>query len=235
MAPGVPLPLLAFLLVACGGEDAPSTPLDTAPADVDPDTDSDTDTGSEGVAPGLYTLINHEAADEDLTCASTILVLPVAGEEQDWALARLTPPGYPFRVEGVVASFLEDASPPGGTGGACLGGTTHVVRLYASTDPNPSPSPTWAVEATETTLEVQDGVWALEVTPPTPLVLQSGEHLFVAIQQAGTFPNVGCMAACGGSTSTGRNFWAEGASAPHTWSEVSSVDFLVAVPGEVTE
>ena len=153
-------------------------------------------------------------------CASPSYIYPSEGEEAHWAATRLTPAAYPIDVDTVSYTM------PAVTAGAltCVPSLAHEVWLFTHSGEAPPATPVPLA-----TLEVPPGgdptsnrEVLLEVKPP--VTLSGGDHLFVAIQFAGAWPDVSCLAVCqdAGAEAT-RNYWSNAESPAFPWATLSSL------------
>jgi hypothetical protein len=60
---------------------------------------------------------------------------------------------------------------------------------------------------------------------PTAVTIQNGEQLFVAVQFAGTFPNITCLVGRVNPPAVAdRNYWSNAGAAPYQWVTGESVN-----------
>jgi hypothetical protein len=147
------------------------------------------------------------------------VVVPSPGNEGHLTAARLTPPSYPFTVTEVVYELSNGAV----RNGNCDAALAHRVEVYVDTAVQPSNTPTLVAQldmmATAPTMEPS----RLVVAPlPMPLVLTAGQHLFVAVEMAGTAENHICVWMCEGTGADDRNYWSNATMAPYDWVTLAS-------------
>lgn len=151
-------------LVACGGGQPTDDSEETEVVD-------DTAETELPVEPGPYVLLNHEDP-----CDDGSVIIPASGEEEHWALAVLTPPAYPFRVDSVIASFVDTTQ--GGT--QCVGNLQHTVSLWVASSHTPAASPVPLYSDVSDAIDAGNDVWAVGLTlPDDALRLQEGDNLLV--------------------------------------------------------
>lgn len=124
-------------------------------------------------------------------CDSTAIVPTDPGDEKALATTRLTPPSYPFTITDI--QYVLGTSAP-----ECHTGLAHGVDLFVGTAviPPPSPMVLHHFDNAAVANTAADRIVTLQVNPP--VTLQSGEHLFIAVKFAGTFPSdLLCLGACG--------------------------------------
>lgn len=149
--------------------------------------------------------------NNDADCLEWMAVTPAENEAGHLYAVRLTPPSYPFEVTEVQYELFGTEE--------CDSTTAHRVEVFVDTATTPPASPTITqldIPATGTTEPVR--VVTAQLT--SPITLQTGEHLFVAVELV----NIGgsCMAACGGATIADRDWWSNAAAAPYSWATLAS-------------
>ena len=152
------------------------------------------------VPPNEETLSNTAGACPDAWIA------PLAGEESDLAVARLTPASYPFEVTHVRYALDNSGLKEGRI--TCSAAYAHEVEIFVDGATRPPEHPQilqrWHVAGVTASQPLVVRSLALEA----PVVLEKGQHLFVAVRAAGKYPSTLCMAACGGpSVPKDRNYW----------------------------
>jgi hypothetical protein len=105
----------------------------------------------------------------------------------------------------------------------CLAGLVHVVQVFKSTTTTPPATPN-ALD--ELSIDLADtlpiGVTIVEQTLASPVLLDAGEHFFIAIQMVGdgAANTTLCVETCDmlDPMATGaRNFWSDATSPPYPW------------------
>ena len=162
------------------------------------------------VPPGPATFGNVVAP-----CAAPDVVQPVMPEELGhYAAARLTPPTTPFVVER-ISYALRDV--PEFECDAALG---HDVLLFVGgTAPDASPSS----EVQHIDVPPAPGLTErpLDLALPTPVRLEAGQSLYVAVQLNGDTTSAMCLASCGdGPAIEGVDFWSNATTAPFAWADL---------------
>jgi len=155
------------------------------------------------------------------SCGSSLLV-PDPGEEGHLAAARLTPAVYPFQV--LYVRYLIGDGEAGSVD--CDSTLAHQLTLYVSSDAAPPESPNPVYSTTIPTADPSEighegRVVKHDLTPP--LILNEGEHLFVAIELAGVHPDVMCLPVNDEDPYEGdRNYWSTAVAAPYGWVQLDS-------------
>lgn len=180
-----------------------------------------TGTGAQGGAsPGpcsFFPLTNHP--DE---CQLTY-ISPLAGEETHWVAERLTPSTYPFTVTAIRYAL----------GGQelmnyCDTSLAHQVELFVGPDDSPAMTPVTAEHFDIPTSMPEFGIKLIDLDLMNPLTLQSGEHLFVMIQNAGVSQEAStCFIGCTGPTFVpNRSYWSNSGTPPFPWATLESFGLL---------
>ncbi|MBK7859913.1 MAG: hypothetical protein IPJ65_15070 [Archangiaceae bacterium] len=137
-----------------------------------------------------------------------------AGESGHWDATRLTPPGYPFTVVGVDWLLVANAS--------CNTSITHSVKVFKGTSATPDATPT-NVQMTSITPFGSGATIPVHFTLPTPVVLNAGEHLFVAVEMKIVGQQENCLALCVGQPGQAdRNWWSNAVGTPYAWTTLAS-------------
>jgi hypothetical protein len=215
--------LLLFVssLLACSSQASPP-PASTGDASTSKDAGIDVRPDADAPAVekmlGLYE--NYGA------CTDYRMTHPLAGEENDWAAIQLSPPdrSKPFVVTELVYWLVSGATPGGGT---CHPELAHRVKVFTTKGaPAASPASPIVVDVPAVT---SPGIRReVSVVLPTPLVVPAGEDVLIAVQMAGAWPNVSCLASCTNTVDVARNFWGTGDTPPHDWKPLSSFGLDVA-------
>ncbi|MFH1130575.1 MAG: hypothetical protein V1754_04525 [Pseudomonadota bacterium] len=144
------------------------------------------------------------------------VLAPDPSEIGHLAAVRLTPFYYPFTVASVSYSL-------NGSSGTCNTGVAHRVEVFVDTTVTPNANPTIAE-----TINVPAGTSAplsREVKLPltTPIKLQKGEHIFIAVEMAGDITGLNiCLVACASAGPVDRNYWSNATQAPYAWATMAS-------------
>lgn len=217
---------MVFFLSGCPGTEGddddvtPGDDDDTIPGDDDdttPGDDDDTTAGDDDDDD------SSEPVDNLLTnfpdpCKSWTAVMPLQGEEGQLAAARLTPPYWPFDVDKVVYQLLHGEQ----DGVQCNAAQSHRVELFMAdtADPPAEPADVTVVVTEEDEVEGTERLVVMDFDPP--LSIEQDEHLFVAVELTGTYPDVGCLSMCtDGTTFDDRNWWSNATEAPYSWAQLS--------------
>jgi|SRR5579862_1048596 len=137
----------------------------------------------------------------------------------DPAIARITPPTYPFVVEAIAYQLR---------GGKTWCGTNiaHAVTVYAAPGGG-SPPATPPVDAQRITVAATaSSIDALVVTEPltAPITLTTGQDLFIALEMdanADKSQSV-CIDSCPITADDQRSFWSEQTSPPFTYATLTA-------------
>lgn len=224
----VVLGLLVPNVVGCPADDDSPAQADTGDValdtvDVAAETDDDAG-GCDGCD------LTEEDADTDVIRVSNaqiggeiMLLTPDEGEEGFLCAARLTPPQYPFIVEQIeypIGHSTGDDEP------RCNASFEHHVFVLSSAELAP---PVDLDEAADYVVagvaedDIPEGGRYVVVPLDEPITVNDGEHLFVAVQLAGTFPEMTCTSVDVSSTHHGnRNYWSNSAESPFTWVQLDS-------------
>ena len=147
-------------------------------------------------------LLRARALDEDCPAENADLVGFLDGQDaQTFVAARVTIPSYPFTVHSVryVQAYNEEFD--------CLdllGGEARVFKGTSTTPPdNPNIARTFIVSPQSATSDRE-----LRLVLSTPLIVETGEQLFVSVQLIGDGASTTCVAGCSGvaDTVTERSF-----------------------------
>jgi hypothetical protein len=151
------------------------------------------------------------------------MLSPYPGENLQWAAARLTPASYPVEVAKIVVDLNHGAT--NGAGAQCDASLSTKAMVFKGTEVTPTASPASAqeVEVSIATPTSGDASYTFDLT--SPVTLQTGEHLFVALQVREGGGKSTCIAGCA-YTSGGedRNYWAVETTAPFAWTKLSAWD-----------
>ncbi len=201
--------LRADVMVAdVGGDVISMVDLPLPDANVDGPTPADlslTDlSGTDGPPLVLLTNENPCAADRGFSSLTT-------GDPGDMKVVRLTPSSFPFTVTHVRYAI------EGSLAIECDNTLAHRVEVFATSGHAPESSPTIAetIVVPAVTSAPSERIMVLPLV--TPLELQGGEHLYVAVEQAGNATHSMCMYTCLENPTADRNYWSESAAAPYTW------------------
>ncbi len=156
-------------------------------------------------------------------CVVGAIVAPVLPDEAGHVAAgKLSPQRYPFAV-GTIGYKLSVTS-------SCTATIDHRVDVYVTSSDSIEEEPTVVATFTvpASAEDSNNPFFVNELVLDSPIVLQSGEHLVVAVEQAAdTTSRSTCLAACLGGTS-GVNFWSNATQAPFAWTDlVDDHDFNV--------
>lgn len=159
-------------------------------------------------------------------CGTSMLV-PDPGEESHWCASRLTPPRYPFEVQRVRYIVGHGDSTGVVTCDATL---SHQLQVFVVNTNTLPAEPTGVQNVTIPVGNENDFVddkRYVEHTLDTPILLQQGEHLVMAVQFAGVHPNVMCMPSNDIDAYEGdRNYWSNAAATPFSWVQLDSFGLM---------
>jgi hypothetical protein len=166
----------------------------------------------------------YNAAHPDPGCADIDGALSQDVNEQPfWAVARLSPTSYPFTV--VLVGYKLWSKNNNSSIKTCDAHIAHKLAVWVSDKTKPEDTPTMAFtkDVPEWTSSSTMTMRTVEISLDTPIQLQSGEHLYVAVQvrrdpddNALTM----CLQACVGEKLVERSFISSDAAAPYTWSDL---------------
>ncbi len=225
------LSLSLLVLAACGDKDdsAPETQdTQSGETDTDADADADTDTDADADADAdADTDTEPGTLSNNPHCPCSGWLFPNAGEEGQLAAARLVPDSHPFTVTD-IAYPLAGGSDHGSVD--CVNGRAHRVEVFVGSDtfPEASPSQVQVIDVPETANSDADR--RVELTLDSPVTLNEGESLFVAVELVGSHPRVSCMLTCLEVPELAdRNYWSNATEAPYSWAQLSSYG----IPGNI--
>jgi len=204
-APGMKHSLLLLTFVACGS---------SSPADL-PDAAVATPDAAGTVAIG----VGSPACQGHMAPAQPADISPnLPSEIGDPALARITPPSYPFTVTSVSYKLT-------GMEATCGTNIDHAVTVYAAPGaqmPPATPTDAQRIPVAASAADQRELVVTKDL--PTPITLTTGQDLYVAVEmdanQAQTVAV--CLDGCSIGADDHRQFWSEQTQAPYTWSTLYS-------------
>ncbi len=147
---------------------------------------------------------------------------PVAGEEDHFIAGRLTPPSAPYQVTEIGFGLQHDTF-----GGLCDSTIDVEVIVFVSSSATPPATPT--VLETITVPGALPPSWTanrfIHLTLSTPVTLQAGEELFIAMRNGGAYPSaVTCPLMCNDADNfvEDRNWWSNAGTPPYPWATLGS-------------
>jgi hypothetical protein len=217
----------AGLAFGCGtkapsnGPDAPVATTDAGAADAAP---------PQLVTIGLGTPVCEGQGKADPSKGAD--VGPVIPDEiGDPALARITPPSYPFKVTSISYRLTGQQT-------TCGTNIAHAVSVFAAPSADPVPPTPANVQRIAVAAPATDEATMVITQPlPTPIVLTQGQDLFVAVEMDvnPTKTVAICLDGCIIPGDDHRNFWSEQPQPPHTWDSLYSfgiqVDYAIWAQG----
>ncbi len=204
------------LLGACNPDDTGDTSDtgDTADTNDTTDTNDTSDTGDTGevIDDTLVAVDNYPVGECTTGSSSFGGVKPsTTSEVGAWAAARLSPPSTPFTVEQVLFSMKHENLTPCDAKGA------FQMKLFVVSGTTPPDGDGTTAPAADATIDFPaittdpDGARELIATLSTPITLESGESLVIAVDSyAGA-----CFGACvtTANAPADRNYWSTPADA----------------------
>jgi len=186
------------------------------------------ETDPSGFSPGPFTAAMGDPED----CApSAALKLPSGKNFGTWAAGRITPPGYPARVDEV--NVLLDHRIP------CTVARTGLIRIFVDGDvPSEKPGVIRAgeVEAADANTGPQTISLDLTGAPPT---LEQGQHLYVMLRAEGETGAQRCLTLCQKEDRSDQAFWSDATEQPYGWTPMSDLGVIgepaMAMTGEVLD
>lgn len=163
--------------------------------------------------PALVQLRNYESC-------GTQSLLPNPGEEQHWTAVRLEPPYYPFTIEEVEYRLVDYYDID--TGVRCQADFAHKVQIYKADALSPPASPTVLSETIVPAVAWTDTYRTVRFALAAPVTIAASDDIFVAMQFAGTYPEVMCINTCGSALEPAHNFWSNAAAPPFSWQPLST-------------
>ena len=196
---------LTLTLAACSDDGDPvgadSGVPDAAPDIVAPDVGQDTGSPDAGVSETTpdtavvdagtpdgsnLTLLSNETCKTDKAS-----IIPDAKEYGHLFAARLTPKAYPFTVTNIRYTLSQGKD-------KCSNVIAHRVEIYVSSKTAPDNSPTIKATIKVPATTVTSGSRLVALKLAAPIKLQTGEHIYIAVEMAtDTSGKVICLARAG--------------------------------------
>ncbi|MBW2454903.1 MAG: hypothetical protein JRI68_10345 [Deltaproteobacteria bacterium] len=154
--------------------------------------------------------------NNDADCLVWGGISPAAGEAGHLYAARLTPPSYPFQVTEVQYELMGS--------GECDNTFAHRVEVFVDSATTPPNSPTITLLDIAAT-GANETVRVVTAQLPSPITLQTGEHLFVAVELVTI--ETSCVAVCSNATVSDRDWWSNAVAVPYNWATLASFQFDV--------
>ena len=233
------LVLAALLLGACSDDGdaadkgAPDAARDAGPPkDVSPDKPAPDSAASPDTAPVPDKGPVADALDPDGSNLTLLTnenpcktekasIIPDAKEFGHLFAVRLTPKTYPFTVTNLRYTLSRGKD-------SCANVIAHRVEVYVSSKTTPDNSPTIKATINVPATTVMVGARLVTLTLPTPIKLQTGEHIFVAVEMAtDKTKKVICMDVCDKNGTTDRNYWSNATKPPYKWATLASFGMKV--------
>ena len=207
---------LAFalvLLAACSSKPVPSNPDGAPPA-------PDAAPPAPDAPPPLVTIgVGATACQGHADPVKQYDIGPVLPDEKgDPAVARITPPSYPFKVASISYQLT-------GMEAACGTNIAHSVSVYAGpTGDTPPTTPTSVQKFDVAGSPADQRTLVVTKTLSPPIVLTQGQDLFVAVEMQGNSANTisNCLDGCSLAADDKRQFWSEAPQPPYTWATLYS-------------
>ena len=205
------LALLALALFAgcTGGEQATETDIEVDDTNITDSAEPDEWMADEN------TLIHFNPE-----CAGGITtILPSDIELGFRAAVRLTPASYPYSVVALRAALAHDLTE------GCDASIDQVFEVMVSTSTTPPGEwiPEQTVIAPAEAVGDEDGGRIVDVYLNEALLLEEGEHLFVALKISGDAEGLTCFAWCSDSEAEAdRNFWSNDTELDYPWTTMAS-------------
>jgi hypothetical protein len=173
--------------------------------------------GGQGEGGHAEVELSNVPNEADCPAAMQYGIAPILpGEAGHYATTRLVPPSYPFEVTR-IGYWL---ATPAGVAQCADQSLPHQVQIYVSDGAEPSNTPSTDGTLVDT-LDVAGGAeaaHAVEVPLTSPITLQEGESIFIAVQMVGSGAQSICIGACGATAAIGGvDFWSNAANEPFTY------------------
>ncbi len=233
------LPCLICLCVffaACSDDDVPFRPdkgmPDLAADKGAPDVSADKATPDASADTSLVDLAVADAPDPDGSNLTLLTnenpcktekasIIPDPTEYGHLFAARLTPAKYPFTVTNIRYTLSQGKD-------KCANVIAHRVEVYVSKKTTPDNNPTIKTTLKVPATTVIVGPRKVVLTLPTPITLQTGEHIFVAVEMAtDKTKQVICMDVCDKNGIKDRNYWSNATKPPYKWATLESFNMKV--------
>ena len=159
-------------------------------------------------------------------CQRASLIGPVLPSEANhFAAVTLSPTSYPYRVDRILYDLVTAEDTPTCTG--ALAHEVHLIVMDSLTTPPADPAlsavrfRSYAVDASPTSVAGR----TIDLTLPTPLILESGQHLAISVQLASEGDRHLCLGRCEDSDAQPMTeWWSNAADVPYAWQDLI-VDF----------
>jgi hypothetical protein len=189
---------------------------------VNPTTDgSISPSGDGGYVPPLSDAAAANMLTNVGTCSEPLnRIFPSPGSEGMLVAVRLVPSAYPYQVTGVRYRVSDDQR--------CTSQVAHRVELYVSKNaaPDSTPTPAAVINVPASGAPITSGVILQSLS--SPIALQQGESLFIAIQLAGDGGSKTlCVSTCPENEKIDRNYWSGTLAPPYSWVTLSSLNIHV--------
>jgi hypothetical protein len=219
--------IAAVALSGCGDDDGAAPPdggmmrVDTGMTGEDAAPGDDAGAGDDGGAgedagPPVDAGPNVRLTNAPMSCAMAGYTFADPANGGHYAAARLTPPRFPFTVTSVFYALVHKP-------GTCNADLVHEVLVFTSSETTPPGTPggvTVPVPAPATPTAAGTAR-RVETMLDTPVVVNAGEELFVAVQMArGAEPL--CLEECLDPGEADRNWWSAAAMPPFPWATLAS-------------
>ncbi|APR88272.1 hypothetical protein A7982_13621 [Minicystis rosea] len=151
------------------------------------------------------------AINNDPECINPTYAYPLPGNEGQLYAVRLTPPSYPYKVTDVHYELAGI--------GDCDSSAPHRVEFSVGSGVAPSNTPNLVAKLDIPTGDAAASFRVVKKNLPSPIILQAGEQLFVAVSLTwGT----SCIAACHDAEEADRDYWSNATQAPYDWATLMS-------------
>ncbi len=142
-------------------------------------------------------------------------IIPDEGEAGHYYAVRLTPKTYPFTAFRIRYSLWHNPT------NLCDSTLAHKVLVFVGTQTKPEATPTIKDTLNIPKAPLPSAERLVEQDLTTPLTLQQGEHLFIAVEMAGdTQKGTVCVISCEGKGLQDTNYWSGASAPPYTWTSM---------------
>jgi hypothetical protein len=154
-------------------------------------------------------------------CTPPILMFGSPSDAGYWAATRLTPPRYPFFVEEIRYTLGTSQTTPSET--ICAPHLAHRMEVFkASTIMPPATPKILGLRDVAASKPLVKQALQVKVKLQLPVVLTTGEHLFVQVQLVRNGKETLCLESCTPPTPLpDRDFWSYAAKPPFGWKSMS--------------
>ncbi len=194
--------------------------------------------GIQGITPWARAsfFTHHACMDTQGDMPNITVTRPYPTENGHYYATRIVPAAEPFHVTEVMYYLFNQTT---GQGWGCDATLAHDVVLFKGDLTSAPPATPVELQRTTISQSMTGAIGALVVDVDPPIVLHSGETLWVAVEML-SGPTMGspgtCPVLCPGYAAEAATdvFWSTGTAAPYPWQPMSSFGQTSAAPVVMT-